>query len=91
MVKGVNKTVIEVNNTGSKMFDRVVFYVNPSYSNLSTKNLNSAIKNFSFMLDGKQQKFTKTLRQRAIIKRRIFIALVLAGVFAASIVLAVIL
>ena len=26
MVKGVNKTVIEVNNTGSKVFDRIVFY-----------------------------------------------------------------
>ena len=30
MVKGVNKTVIEVNNTGSKVFDRIVFYVSPS-------------------------------------------------------------
>ena len=39
MVKGVNKTIIEVNNTGSKFFEKIVFYVTPQYGNLST-NLN---------------------------------------------------
>lgn len=32
MVKGVNKTIIEINNTGSKYFDRVILFVNPSHS-----------------------------------------------------------
>ena len=32
MVKGVNKTVIEINETGSKYFERVVFFVSPEYS-----------------------------------------------------------
>ena len=35
MVKGVNKTVIEVNNTGSKIFEKIVFYVSPQYGNLN--------------------------------------------------------
>ncbi len=32
MVKGVNKTIIEINNTGSKYFDRVVLFINPAYA-----------------------------------------------------------
>ena len=31
MVKGVNKTIIEINNTGSKYFDRVLLFVNPAH------------------------------------------------------------
>lgn len=48
MVKGVNKTVIEVNNTGSKYFEKIVFYVTPQYGNLSAKQLKRAATNFSF-------------------------------------------
>ena len=51
MVKGVNKTVIEVNNTGSKMFEKIVFYVTPQYGNLSAKRLNKAASEFSFNFD----------------------------------------
>ena len=29
MVKGVNKTIIEINETGNKVFDRVLLFVNP--------------------------------------------------------------
>lgn len=29
MVKGVNKTIIEINETGNVMFDRVLLFVNP--------------------------------------------------------------
>lgn len=32
MVKGVNKTIIEINDTGNKYFDRVLFFVNPDYA-----------------------------------------------------------
>ncbi|MBQ8740380.1 MAG: hypothetical protein IJY79_02385 [Clostridia bacterium] len=73
MVKGVNKTVIEVNNTGSKVFDRIVFYVSPACSNLSAKNLNRAIKNFTFLLDERAGKGYKTLRQQRIVRRRVLI------------------
>ena len=70
MVKGVNKTVIEVNNTGSKVFDRIVFYVNPACSNLSSKNLNRAVKNFTFGLDERAGRGYKSLRARYILRRR---------------------
>jgi len=74
MVKGVNKTVIEVNNTGSKVFDKIVFYVSPSCGNLSAKNLNRAIKNFTFQLDERAGKGYATLRRRHIIRRNILLA-----------------
>ena len=42
MVKGVNKNVIEVNNTGSEMFEKIVFYVSPKFSCLGAKSLERA-------------------------------------------------
>lgn len=51
MVKGVSKTIIEVNNTGSKYFEKIVFYVTPQYGNLSAKQLKKAASTFSFNFD----------------------------------------
>ena len=42
MVKGVNKNVIEVNSTGSEMFEKIVFYVSPKFSGLGAKSLEKA-------------------------------------------------
>lgn len=80
MVKGVNKTVIEVNNTGSKVFDRIVFYVSPSCGNLNAKHLKRAMQNFTFQFDERAGKGYKTLRQRMLARRRIFICGVAAAV-----------
>ena len=65
MVKGVNKTIIEVNNTGSKYFEKIVFYVTPQYGNLSAKQLRKAASTFSFNFDSKVDR--KPLRK---IKKR---------------------
>lgn len=92
MVKGVNKTVIEVNNTGSKVFDRIVFYVSPTCSNLSAKNLNRAIRNFTFQLDERAGRGYKTLRQQRITRRRIFLGSIIgAAAMALAITLAILL
>ena len=48
MVKGVSKTIIEVNNTGSRFFDKIVFYVTPEYGNLNAKHLKRAAADFAF-------------------------------------------
>lgn len=55
MVKGVNKTVIEVNNTGNKFFEKIVFYVTPEYGNLSAKQLRQAAESFSFSFSDKRE------------------------------------
>ena len=62
MVKGVSKTIIEVNNTGSKLFEKIVFYVTPEYGNLNAKQLKRAAANFSFNYDSTFSK--PTLRKR---------------------------
>ena len=91
MVKGVNKTVIEVNNTGSKIFDRVVFYVSPTYSNLNQKNLNRAIKNFTLQIDDNTTKRAMSLRRKYALRRRMIIVSVVGCVAIAGIVLAFVL
>ena len=51
-MKGVSKTIIEVNNTGSKLFEKIVFYVTPEYGNLSAKQLKRAASTFAFNFEG---------------------------------------
>ncbi len=62
MVKGVSKTIIEVNNTGSKYFEKIVFYVTPQYGNLNAKHLKRAAADFAFNYQGALNK--KPLRKR---------------------------
>lgn len=90
MVKGVNKTVIEVNNTGSKLFEKIVFYVTPEYGNLSAKQLRRAASAFSFNYDSPPN--TGTLRKRYKRKRmlRLFL-LSIPAVLVLAVVLAIIL
>lgn len=77
MVKGVSKTVIVVNNTGSKLFEKIVFYVTPEYGTLSAKQLKKAAGSFSFNYDDLYAE-RKALRRRIQRKKRIR-ALVLGG------------
>ena len=76
MVKGVSKTVIVVNNTGSKLFEKIFFYVTPEYGTLSAKQLKKAASNFSFNYDDSAPK--AALRRRIKRKRQIR-ALILAS------------
>ena len=39
MIKGVNRQVLEMQDTGSEYFEKVLFFVNPKYSTLSEKTL----------------------------------------------------
>lgn len=86
MVKGVNKTVIEVNDTGSKVFDKIVFYVSPTCGGLSSKTLNRAIRNFTFQIDERAGRGYTSLRQRYITRRRITIASVAGAIITAAII-----
>ena len=74
MVKGVNKTVIEVNNTGSKIFEKIVFYVAPQYGNLDMSRLQKEAGEFSFHFS-ETGTYRKPLRKarRARLRRRVII------------------
>lgn len=76
MVKGVSKTVIVVNNTGSKLFEKIVFYVTPEYGALSAKQLKKAAGSFTFNYDDSPR--VGTLRG-AVKKRRLKTALIIAA------------
>ena len=69
MVKGVNKRVIEVNDTGSKFFEKIVFYVTPKYSELTPAQLISATEFLSLGLEGKPNR--TSLRKRHLRKKRV--------------------
>lgn len=45
MVKGVNKTIIEVANTENKYFERILFIVNSEASSLGDKKLKQEAQN----------------------------------------------
>lgn len=81
MVKGVSKTVIVVNNTGSKLFEKIVFYVTPEYGNLSAKQLKKAAGNFSFNYDDTHPygRLRRQAKKRRIIKASLISAAVLAA------------
>jgi hypothetical protein len=61
MVKGVSKTIIEVNNTGSKFFEKIVFYVTPEYGTLNAKHLKKAAAEFAYCYNNSKSK--KPLRK----------------------------
>lgn len=87
MVKGVNKTVIEVNNTGSKIFEKIVFYVTPQYGGLSPERLQKAAGDFTFRFDEKGTYAPLRRRCRAKRLRKVFLLaaglLLAAGIIAA--------
>ena len=90
MVKGVSKTVIVVNNTGSKLFEKIVFYVTPEYGTLSAKQLKKAASSFSFNYDDSLKR--NNLRAAIKRKKRIrLIAVFFAFVVAAAVTLAIVL
>ena len=89
MVKGVNKTIIEVNNTGCRYFEKIVFYVTPQYGNLTAKQLQKATSSFSFNFDDKPPR--KPLRKVRKKRKLRNILLISAGVLAIVITAAIIL
>ena len=87
MVKGVSKTIIEVNNTGSRLFEKIVFYVTPEYGNLNAKQLKKAASEFSFNYANRNNKISLRKRQKKkkIIRLLIFLGLALMALVAALI------
>ncbi|MBE6728310.1 MAG: hypothetical protein E7562_06670 [Ruminococcaceae bacterium] len=82
MVKGVNKTVIEVNNTGSKIFEKIVFYVTPQYGNLGAKRLQKAASEFTLNFEelGTNAPLRTRFKKRRRKKRLLGLALFLGAV-----------
>lgn len=89
MVKGVNKTVIEVNDTGSKLFEKIVFYVTPQYGALSAKQLKRAAREFSFSFS-ESTVINKPVRKVIARKKKIKTLLFVSGLIIAFAVVAIV-
>ncbi|MBE6740446.1 MAG: hypothetical protein E7565_09035 [Ruminococcaceae bacterium] len=92
MVKGVNKTIIEISNTGNKLFNRVILFVSPEYVDKSDKKLTeeaqSLIRKLESMSGESLRSAVKRQRKR---KRRIIIFSVLGSIAVTVAVLLIIL
>lgn len=60
MVKGINRQVLEIRETGSKYFERAFFFVNPDYAKLDEKKLRAAAESSLASAD----RVPKTKRQK---------------------------
>lgn len=77
MVKGTNRTVIEINDTGSSMFEKVILFVTPEYGKLSGRHLKAEAqklidKYYPDMADS--AKIRNIYRKRKLIKTLCIIA-----------------
>ncbi len=80
MVKGVNKTVIEINDTGSPFFEKVVFYVSSQFGNMSAKQLENAASAFAQGLSDKNAN-KRSPRKRVRLKKWVKVLLfVMCGI-----------
>ena len=88
MVKGTNRTVIEINDTGNKMFEKVILFVSAEYGNISTKRLR---KESELLLDSYSEKpimQPKTIRK--LYKKKRVVAYVASGLLGIGIIVGLI-
>ncbi len=69
MVKGVNKNIIEINNTGSEIFERIIFFISPEYGNLTADSLQKATEEINSVISC-DTGFEESLRNRVNRKQR---------------------
>ena len=68
MLKGVNKQILEITNTESPYFEKIIFFVRPSSQNVSREKLETEAEKISV------QTKTKPPRQKFSFKRGLSIA-----------------
>lgn len=88
MVKGTSRTVIEINDTGNKMIERIVLFVKPEYGNFNVAKLKKEanIISDSFI---EEKVSSKLIRHKYIVKRRKTLICIVSALVIAAIVLAV--
>ncbi|MBQ2676864.1 MAG: hypothetical protein IJF54_05665 [Clostridia bacterium] len=74
MIKGVNKNIIEVANTGNRYFDKAILFVKPRYNTETTHKLEDEARQYlksvgipSNIKKGARQKLYKTKKLRKLL------------------------
>lgn len=80
MVRGVNRSIIEVNDTGNKYFERVLFFINPDYSSADDKKLQKAATDYIKNAEGPHG-----IKRKKPRRRRLAFALAAAAVIVATV------
>ena len=70
MVKGVNKTIIEINETGNEYFEKIILYVSPKYSSVNSLKIKKAVGEELKKINGNSIKNGKSLRRMIKMKNR---------------------
>lgn len=73
MIKGVNKVIIEVNDTDNKIFEKAILYVRPEYCNDSEKQLQLKAKQYLDNAFTTQNRFEYSLFEHRKRHRRLFL------------------
>ncbi len=60
MIKGINRQVVEVRETGSDYFERILFFVRPEYASVSE----GKIRERASLIAGKSEKPPVTRRKK---------------------------
>ncbi|MBO5909645.1 MAG: hypothetical protein J6Q67_07865 [Clostridia bacterium] len=89
MVRGVNKQIIEINDTGNSYFERVLLFVSPNKADLPVEQLNSEAKTLLFKLspEFKQTTGLRLFHKQKRLKKALLTAFVSVTVIAAITVL----
>lgn len=64
MVKGVNKNIIEVNDTNNEFFEKIVFYLSPKYTDLDVKSKEKAFNEVKKVF--LEQNYTEKIKSKKI-------------------------
>ena len=65
LIKGINKQILEVTNTGSPYFEKIIFFVRPEGQKLSENELKTEAEKISISAKTQRPpKSRKTLRQK---------------------------
>lgn len=66
MIKGINRQVLEVNNTENEYFEKVVFYVKPEHSSTADDKLNYEASMYA-KGSGKPPKMKRKKKEKIIV------------------------
>ncbi|MBR3300650.1 MAG: hypothetical protein IKI68_04095 [Clostridia bacterium] len=80
MVKGVKRNIIEIKNTGSDCFERIVFYISPDFPLAGKNAADLAAVELKRIVNGSSG-YKNTLRYRVRAKRRRRFILCVSGLF----------
>lgn len=85
MIKGVNKTIIEINEFDSQMFEKAILFIKPSAKNYTKAGLKSEAKKYLKELEENPINWglTRQKRRKKVIRNRIILGIILGSIVSA--------